>query len=211
MEVIACRSLDRGRWRNQGHGQLDDRPLQHHHRKPRDNRNQRCTRKDGAHAIGIAPAIGLGGKAGGRHAQEAKAPEHIGKNKRANRNRPDIMRAIEMSDHSRIDRAKQRNSRIGKNNRQGQRQNASITLAEPAARAVHMDLGLWIMLWGIRRTGRNLVAQNAGRQKTRFTDRLSKKSTSLTFCPTSCSFRANSHLNAHHLSRTLPKFSKQAN
>jgi len=44
-------------------------------------------------------------------------------------------------------------------------------------------------------TGRFLVTQNAGRQKPPFTDRLSKKSTSLTFWPKLCSFRAIFHFN----------------
>ena len=110
--IPRCR-LDRRCWRNQCHGQFDDRPLQHHNCYACHDRNQRRTGKNRPHPVGVASAIGLCCKTRGRHAQKAKAPEHIGKDKRTNRHSPDIVRTIEMPDHSRVHRAKQRDCCIG--------------------------------------------------------------------------------------------------
>ena len=128
-KVIACGCLNRRAWCDQRHGQFNDRILQHHDRKTGHYRDKGRTGKNRTHPIGITPPMGLCGKACGRHAQEPEPPKHIGKDQRPNRNCPDIMRAIKMTDDSSIDSTEQRDGGIGQDNRQGQRQNTSIPLA----------------------------------------------------------------------------------
>lgn len=63
---------------------------------------------------------------GRAHAQEAEAPEHEIEEQAAERHAAEILRAVEMAGHGRIDRAENRLGQVGEDDRKGKREHAPM-------------------------------------------------------------------------------------
>ena len=107
-------------------GKREDRHLQGNGRQPQRAGQQQGAGQGRAHLVGIAGTGRLRRQAGGAHAQEAEAPEQVIEHQRADRDRADIVRRGQVTDHRRIDHADQWHGDVRQYDRPGQRPDAAV-------------------------------------------------------------------------------------
>ncbi|MNY24323.1 hypothetical protein D3C86_1580300 [compost metagenome] len=148
MQVVAGQGVQLGARLHQ----RQQRRQQRHHQQAAQQRQSAGQQQTLAQQLAQRPAVaapaGLGGEAGGAHAQEAEGPYQQAVQAAAHRNGAELVGVRQVADHRAVDQRHQRHRQVGEDHRPGQRP--------------HPALG-WTMLPGVAQAAHGARSLRAGR------------------------------------------------
>ncbi|MNF67412.1 hypothetical protein D3C84_492250 [compost metagenome] len=121
LQVTAGQRIELRRGLHQAQRRRAERQRQQDQQHGQQRAEQQALQQHLAQCAAVLPAGGLGGEAGGAHAQETHGPGQQGVQATADRHCRQLLGMRQMTDHRAVDQGHQRHRQVGQNHRRSQR------------------------------------------------------------------------------------------